>query len=73
MADSSDDNMRDSPKIVIIGAGIAGIAAANSLSDAGITDFVILEASSRIGGRIYSIDLGKYNYNKSPLQRQSRQ
>ena len=57
--ESSDDNMRDAPKIVIIGAGIAGIAAGNILTEAGITDFVILEASSRVGGRIYSIDLGK--------------
>ena len=52
-------NMRKSSKIIIIGAGIAGIAAGNMLAEAGLTDFVILEASNRIGGRIHSIGLGK--------------
>jgi len=44
-------------KVVIIGAGIAGIGAGNRLVDEGIDDFVILEASDRVGGRIRSIDL----------------
>ena len=48
-----------SPKIVIIGAGISGFSAGSTLANAGFTDFVILEASGRIGGRIWSIDLGK--------------
>jgi len=52
-------NMSESPKIVIVGAGIAGVAAANVLTKAGLTNFVILEATDRIGGRILSIDLGK--------------
>ena len=47
------------PKIVIIGAGIAGIAAGNLLCSTGFDDFTILEATDRIGGRILSIDLGK--------------
>jgi len=51
--------MSESPKIVIVGAGIAGVAAANVLTKAGLTNFVILEATDRIGGRILSIDLGK--------------
>ena len=48
-----------SPKIVIIGAGIAGVSAATTLVNAGFTDFVILEATDRVGGRIWTIDLGK--------------
>ena len=52
--------MTGSPKIVIIGAGIAGIAAGNYLANAGFTDFVILEATDRVGGRIWSIDLGRF-------------
>lgn len=38
-------------KVIIIGAGIAGIAAANELKKAGI-DSLILEARDRFGGRI---------------------
>ena len=34
----------------IIGAGFAGIGAAIRLKDQGITDFVILERDSRVGG-----------------------
>uniref|UniRef100_A0ACD5WPA4 Uncharacterized protein n=1 Tax=Avena sativa TaxID=4498 RepID=A0ACD5WPA4_AVESA len=40
------------PKVIIVGAGMSGISAGKRLSDAGITDFVILEATDRMGGRI---------------------
>lgn len=43
---------------VIVGAGMAGLAAANHLLKNGQSDFIILEARSRIGGRIISIDVG---------------
>lgn len=46
----------NSPKIVIIGAGAAGIAAASRLFENGIKDLIILEAENRIGGRIHSVD-----------------
>ena len=39
-------------KIIIIGAGIAGLSACNQLVDYGF-DTVILEARNRIGGRIW--------------------
>ncbi|XP_027343581.1 polyamine oxidase 1-like [Abrus precatorius] len=45
----------DSPSrssVIIVGAGISGIAAAKVLAENGIEDLVILEASDRIGGRI---------------------
>lgn len=45
-------------KVVIIGAGMAGLSAANHLIKNGLTDFQILEARGRIGGRIVSIDMG---------------
>ena len=41
------------PKIIIIGAGMAGIATAVSLHKAGFTDFVILEKGSDVGGVWY--------------------
>ena len=48
-----------SAKIVIIGGGIAGITAASQLSKAGITDFLLVEARDRIGGRIHTKNYGK--------------
>ena len=41
------------PKVIIIGAGFAGLAAAKYLHKKGI-DFVILEARNRISGRVFS-------------------
>jgi len=46
------------PRVVIVGAGMAGLTAANRLLDCGISNFVILEASDRPGGRIQSCWLG---------------
>ncbi|XP_077984860.1 peroxisomal N(1)-acetyl-spermine/spermidine oxidase-like [Glandiceps talaboti] len=46
------------PKVVIIGAGIAGLSAAKTLINNGITNVKILEATSRIGGRIQTQKLG---------------
>lgn len=41
------------PKVIIIGAGFAGLAAAYSLYKKNV-DFIILEARNRIGGRVFS-------------------
>lgn len=46
-------------KVLVIGAGMAGLSAANHLIKNGLTDFKILEARSRIGGRIISIEMGQ--------------
>jgi len=42
-------NTRD-PRIVIIGAGVAGIASAYTFQQAGFTNFTILEKGSDVGG-----------------------
>ncbi|BFI29912.1 hypothetical protein AXG93_1988s1270 [Marchantia polymorpha subsp. ruderalis] len=42
--------------VIIIGAGMAGIAAGRTLTEMGITNFVILEATDRVGGRIRNTD-----------------
>ncbi|KAG5672866.1 hypothetical protein PVAND_002955 [Polypedilum vanderplanki] len=45
-------------KVIIIGAGAAGVAAASRLFQSGVTDFKILEAENRIGGRIHTMKFG---------------
>lgn len=45
-------------KIVIIGAGASGVAAATKLLANGFKHVQILEASNRLGGRINTIPFG---------------
>ena len=47
--------------VVIIGAGIAGLAAAKTLKKQGVS-FQLLEASHRIGGRAYCEELSPNNW-----------
>ncbi|XP_021352105.1 spermine oxidase-like isoform X2 [Mizuhopecten yessoensis] len=47
-----------SAEVIIIGAGIAGITAANTLFASGYKDVKILEARNRIGGRIHTVCIG---------------
>ncbi|MBG6289860.1 flavin monoamine oxidase family protein [Pseudomonas nitroreducens] len=44
-------------RVLVIGAGFAGLAAARRLREAGI-ECVVMEARGRIGGRVHSISLG---------------
>ncbi|CAK9807642.1 Peroxisomal N(1)-acetyl-spermine/spermidine oxidase, partial [Anthophora quadrimaculata] len=48
--------MSKGPKIIIIGAGAAGISAAAGLIKKGLENVVILEAKNRIGGRINTVE-----------------
>ena len=43
-------------RVIIVGAGWAGLTAANALRNAGI-DHVVLEGRDRIGGRAHTVDL----------------
>ena len=43
------------PRIAIIGGGISGVATAYELSKQGHTDFVLYEASSRLGGTVETV------------------
>ncbi|XP_043916512.1 spermine oxidase-like [Protopterus annectens] len=47
--------MENKPQIIIIGAGIAGLAAASSLIKHGLENILILEAMARVGGRIHTM------------------
>ncbi|KAL1740880.1 amine oxidase [Schizophyllum fasciatum] len=42
------------PRILILGAGVAGVIAARTLRERGLTDFVIVEARGEVGGRVRS-------------------
>ncbi|XP_043917940.1 spermine oxidase [Protopterus annectens] len=50
------------PRIVVIGAGLAGLSAAKTLLESGFTDVTVLEASDRIGGRVQSVKLGRTTF-----------
>ncbi|KPP68844.1 spermine oxidase-like [Scleropages formosus] len=64
-SDSTDDPLSSSlrsqrqPRIVVIGAGLAGLAATKTLLENGLTDVAVLEASDRIGGRVQSVQHGQ--------------
>ncbi|KAH9304248.1 hypothetical protein KI387_008652, partial [Taxus chinensis] len=45
---------------IVVGAGMSGIMAAKTLSENGVKDFLILEATDRIGGRMKKKSVGGY-------------
>ena len=49
---------RTNESVLVIGAGIAGLAAASELRASGFGNVVVLEARDRIGGRIWTEALG---------------
>ena len=52
------DAARLNQSVVIVGAGVAGLAAARELRASGFDDVVLLEARDRIGGRIWTDTIG---------------
>lgn len=49
----------DEPRVIIIGAGVAGLSAAAELERAQLRNIKILEAENRVGGRIFTIPDGQ--------------
>ncbi|KAI4884086.1 hypothetical protein NFI96_025698 [Prochilodus magdalenae] len=47
------------PRIVVVGAGVAGLGAAIKLQELGFTDLTVVEASDAVGGRIAKANIGK--------------
>jgi polyamine oxidase len=64
IADAFDDRRPDVPggatgpveRVVVVGAGIAGLTAANALAHGGV-ECVVVEARDRAGGRLHTVDL----------------
>ncbi|KAK0488508.1 hypothetical protein IW261DRAFT_1325664 [Armillaria novae-zelandiae] len=48
----------DSKTVLILGGGVTGIIAAKTLHEAGIDDFIIIEAQDELGGRMKSHHFG---------------
>ena len=44
------------PRVVVVGAGLAGLRCANVLTRSGYFDVVVLECASRIGGRAWTVE-----------------
>ena len=55
----SADNTCRQASVAILGAGMAGITAAQTLANASVTDFVIVDVNRYIGGRVKSAKFGK--------------
>jgi len=49
----------DKLRVLVVGAGAAGLAAATRLIVHGVRNVVILEAEDRMGGRIHTAPFGK--------------
>lgn len=64
-SDSTDDPLsralhrQRQPRIVVIGAGLAGLATVKTLLENGFANVTVLEAAARIGGRVQSIRHGE--------------
>ena len=64
MATGFDDGHPETPggvvgpveRVLVVGAGIAGLTVANAMAHAGV-DCVVLEARDRVGGRLHTVDL----------------
>ena len=45
-------------RVLVVGAGIAGLCVANALTNAGVS-CLVLEARDRFGGRLHTVDRGR--------------
>lgn len=55
--------MEKNYRVIIIGAGIAGLSCAKYLIENDIDDFIIIEANNQIGGRCQTVEFCmKYIY-----------
>ncbi len=75
---------RERERIVIVGAGVSALGAAERLRDAGFQNITLLEARDRIGGRVWTsdvwanapVDLGAswiHGWRGNPITKMARQ
>ena len=57
---------RSDADVLILGAGMAGLGAAETLSQNGVTDFLIIDQLDRIGGRVWTEDFGGAHVDLGP-------
>ncbi|KAH7370446.1 putative flavin-containing polyamine oxidase [Rhexocercosporidium sp. MPI-PUGE-AT-0058] len=57
--ESSTEQVCQRTQVLVLGAGIAGIAAAKALSENGVEDFIIVEYNEEIGGRCHHTSFGE--------------
>ena len=50
--------------VLIVGAGLAGLACAKYLMDHDFDDVLVIEAQDRVGGRCQTIEFGKLKARK---------
>ena len=60
---NSNQMTSPNPRVVIIGGGASGLAAASKLAKAGLKNLTLLEAADRLGGRIHS-----FNFNGHEIE-----
>lgn len=48
--------MQERATVVVVGAGVAGLTAANRLRQLGIDDVLVVEAAEHVGGRIKQVE-----------------
>ena len=51
------------PTVAVVGAGMAGLAAARRIQDAGIATVQVFEDSDRLGGRAATVNVGDHSIN----------
>ena len=52
-------------EVLILGAGVAGVTAAQTLESYGISDFLIVEAHHEVGGRLKNRPFGSFDHGHS--------
>ncbi|XP_069944432.1 peroxisomal N(1)-acetyl-spermine/spermidine oxidase isoform X2 [Cherax quadricarinatus] len=53
-------------EVVVVGGGVAGLAALKTLTDLNIKDLILLEATSRLGGRIKTLRHSNWVMDEGP-------
>lgn len=55
----ADDQQCRKTTVAVLGAGVAGITAAQALSNQSITDFLIIDRNDYVGGRVAHTTFGR--------------